>query len=143
MVIRVLDQSLFSKNPHKTTRTLVCEEGDCENTTRENKPFCSKHVENIDYVRGILTALKDQQNEQERAVAQGTRAIKKDSLTLKEIIQTLSQKGEKTLCYLSRHLQLSEDVLKVYAHYLVKKRIARKHSTNRGSETLILVRKKQ
>jgi len=138
MNIRTVDQSLFSKPSHTKTRTRICEEASCSNTTRENKPFCSNHVERADYVQDILHAIKNQEIEQEKALSQGIRAIKRDSLTVKEIILTLSQKGEKTINYLCRDLQLPEDVMLVYAKFLVKHKIAKRHRTHRGSETLVL-----
>ena len=104
--------------------------------------FWNDHLKDIDYVHNLLDVIKDQEVEQERALSQGTRAIKKDSLTVKEIVLVLSLNGQKTLNYLSRSLQLSEDVLKVYAKYMVAKRIAHSHTTHRGSKTLLLVKKK-
>ena len=141
MITRTLNRTAFSKGSYHK-RTLVCESGGCEKTTRENKPHCPDHLKDIDYIHNLLDVIKDQEVEQERALSQGIRAIKEDSLTVKEIVLTLSLKGQKTLNYLSRSLQLSEDVLKVYAKYLVEKRIAHSHATHRGSKTLLLVKKK-
>ena len=141
MIARTLNRTDFSKSNHHR-RTLGCESNGCENTTRENKPHCPEHLEEIEYVHNILHVLRQQGVEHERVISQGTRAIKKDSLTVREIILVLSLNGEKTLNYLGRCLQLSEDVLKVYAQYMVTKRIARSHTTHRGSKTLLLVKKK-
>ena len=141
MIARTLSRTSFSKNSYHK-RTLICESGGCKKTTRENKPHCPDHLEAIDYVHNLLDVIKDQKVEQEKALYKGTRAIKKDSLTVKEIVLVLSLNGQKTLNYLSRSLQLSEDVLEVYAKYMVAKRIAHSHTTHRGSKTLLLVKKK-
>lgn len=119
------------------TATKSCQADGCSASTREGKPFCPDHVEKHGYVQNILMLLQKQDEEIEKVAKQGSiRPIKNDSLTAKELVQHIHIHGARTLPRLSREFQIEEDVLTVYARYLVKNNRARMGRTSRGSKVL-------
>lgn len=122
----------------ETTTTRKCHENGCLQSTREGKPYCSKHVERHSYVQGILDTLAERHAEEERVRRQGADAVDPNGLTARELCLHLSLHGARTVERLCRELQLEAKVIEAYLGELARLGRVVTSRTNRGSTVVTL-----
>ena len=88
---------------HKGTRD--CEEKGCSKSTREGKPFCSKHIELSPYIQSIQAQL-DKRDAEEQVLEKGTRLIDRNGFFVREAVLLLRTK-DFTAKSFSRRLDIS------------------------------------
>lgn len=123
--------------------SMFCQVHGCDERTREGKPYCTKHIGQIPYIRGILDRLQSQEIEQKRVKIEGYRAIDLGGLTIQEILHHLEQHGQITIERLSRHLQLESVLLRHYLTRLQLDGFIKYGSTMRGNTVVKLCRNKR
>ena len=114
-------------------RATHCEVPDCGKATREGKPYCSDHVEEHPYVRDLLQALSDREDEEERVRKRGAREVDLDGVTAQEILGYVAIHGGRTIQRLSRELNLDQKTIRGYARALERGNKAHLTQTRRGS----------
>jgi len=134
MIVRTLDR----KQNHARTRGHVTKCDICLRGTREGKPYCTEHITHADYVQGIIQALEAQEEEHRKVSKRGMRAIKKNSLTVEELIKTIFSRGTATIERLSREMNLDYKLIETYSKYLARHKLARLGQSRRGSTTVTL-----
>lgn len=114
---------------------VLCETPGCPERTREGKPHCPEHLEDLPYVRGILDRLAERNAELERVDKNGWRAVELDGITATEITEYLRVYGERTLARIRReHLSKHpERVAQAYAEALAKAKRVTLGRTSRGN----------
>ena len=106
----------FELSQHRGSRH--CEAPGCDQSTREAKPFCPKHVELSPYVQNVMAALRDAELEISQVRQFGRRAVSPTRLVSQEILRDLGAHGPQSIRCLARKLGLEGDILSVYAHAL-------------------------
>lgn len=122
-------------------RAPRCEADGCGGPTREGKPFCSEHVESMDYVQGILAQMADRTTEIERVKKRGWKAVNVRGPVVGEIADYLNAHGERTIERIARevcHGTLRE-VLSHYVTAMKKAKLVTLGVSRRGSTTLQMV----
>lgn len=105
----------------------------CEETTREGKEYCTRHVENHDYVQDLMRRIKEREQQDYDVMMQGTSAVRMEGITVKEILLHLRQTGTKTIEGLAKALQLEKFVVQKYIFALRDSRQVEIISTARES----------
>ena len=118
-----------------------CEADGCNQATRENKPFCSDHVDQHPYVQAILATLAGDEEEIERIQARGKKAVDTDGSLVASILLQLEQNGERTLERLSRDLWVDKPIVETAVRELAKQGIVTLGMTKRKSTTAMLASK--
>jgi hypothetical protein len=118
-------------------KPVRCEEPGCNRTTREGKPYCSHHVERLEYVARLIEERKRREAEA-AAVAKGRRRADPCSVIAKEMLVQLRVHGPRTAARLSRTLNEDFDVVQRYARALKRAGVVSLSYTRRGSMTLHL-----
>ena len=113
--------------------TQHCGAPGCSRATRENKPYCSDHVDQHPYVQGLLGKLEGREAEEARVRRQGPRAVDTESLTSNEILQHLSFHGNRTVERLARELNLEIKTLHGYVRALKQEGLVTLSRNKRGS----------
>ena len=129
--MRLKVAELSSQSGATTTRT--CEARGCYDTTRENKPFCTKHVEEHPYVQRILDILREKEAEHQAVLERGSAAVDLTGLTAKELILHLSLHGSRTLERLCREFQIGAQVMRGYVEALTQNGYVVQGRTLRGN----------
>jgi acetolactate synthase regulatory subunit len=124
----------FLVPPRRSTRNQVrtCETPRCEQTTRENKPYCSEHVEEHPYVQRIKARLEAQEAEVARVEKRGVRAVSLTGLTSREIVLQLVLHGDRTVARLARDLSLTAEVVTAYVRAMARRNQVVLQETRRG-----------
>jgi hypothetical protein len=86
----------------------------CEETTREGKEFCTRHVKNHSYIQDLMSRMKDRDKEDHDVMMEGSSAVNLDGITVQEIMIHLRQTGTKTIEGLAKALQLEKFILQKY-----------------------------
>lgn len=127
----------WKENDQRRTRSRKCELRSCDNTTRENKPYCPDHVEHNEYVSKLVEALEERERVT-AAVKKGRAKPKASDLLSKEILLELRVHGPRTAARLSRSLNEDFKVIERYAKALKKEKLVELTKTRRGTMTLHL-----
>jgi hypothetical protein len=114
-------------------RAKHCERPDCGKATREGKPYCSDHVDDHPYVRGLIEALAAREAEEARVRKRGARAVDLDGVTAREILGYVAIHGGRTVQRLARELNLDIQTIKGYARALERGKRVHLTSTRRGA----------
>jgi hypothetical protein len=120
------------------TTVMRCEIGACRNSTREQKPFCSLHVEQNTYVRGLLSTLEGQEKEEARVRRSGARAVDSQGLNAIEILRQLRFHGDQTAERLALTIRIDLELVEVYVRALAKENLIFLGRTERGSTIVSL-----
>lgn len=118
--------------PH-TPSTRGCKVDNCEQMTREGKPFCPEHVDEHPYVQNLLSSLADRQAEEERVRSAGAPEVDIDGITARELVLHLSLHGARTVERIARELQLDAEIVRGYVAALHERDLITQSTTNRGS----------
>ena len=112
----------------------------CNGPTKGNKHYCSTHIEQAPRVQWIRAQLAAQESEiQAIKRKNSTSAIKKDSLTVKEIVNILHHRGPKTFAGLAKELYMDIGVVKVYARYMYQMALVSFQTNKRRSDQFIVL----
>lgn len=104
-------------------RTAYCEV--CNQVTQSGKRYCSEHIEQSDYIRKLQEKLTAYEDEPAQVIKFGLSSICPRSLVLQDILLLLREYGPTSTVELLKHFDLDLNTLRVYANYLVSKRLAR------------------
>jgi len=86
----------------------------CEETTREGKEYCTRHVENHSYIQDLMARMKERDREDHAVMMNGSSAVNLNGITVQEIMIHLRQTGTKTVEGLAKALQLEKYILQKY-----------------------------
>jgi len=117
---------------HKGTRN--CEAQGCSKSTREGKPFCSKHVESSPYIQSIQRQL-DNRAIEEAMLEGGRRLLNQNGFFVRESLLLLRTK-DFTAKSFSRRLDISHKAAERLIDLLVRWGYARRVKTSRGGSTV-------
>lgn len=117
---------------HKGTRD--CEVVGCSKSTREGKPFCSKHIESAPYIQEILGKLAARAEEEE-ILDRGRKLIPQDGFFVRESILLLRTK-DFTIKSFSRRLDISHKAAARLVELLLRWGHAKESKTSRGGKTI-------
>ena len=90
----------------------------CGRPTREGKPFCPDHVEELPYVASLLCELAAQAAEQQAVSKKGAGAVDVDGTTARELLHLLQLHGPRTVQRLGRELNIKPALVADYARAL-------------------------
>jgi len=110
-----------TSGPQTTKCVFIINDNTCNRQTFAGKSYCLKHIENSPYIQNIIKQLKEKKNEEAQVNIKGTKAIGKNSLTIREILSSLIG-GGRPISTLSKDLHLKQDILKIYIKYLKSKK---------------------
>lgn len=110
-----------------------CQLANCGTSTREGKPYCSSHVEEIPYVQRILHELELREKESKR-LDRG-RYIDVDGHLVRETLLLLDQ-GSYTSAKLARLLDLNHAAAETLIRMMFRKKLAKMGRTDRGATTI-------
>ena len=131
-----MNQSYFEHSGY-TSRNRDCFAPGCMNSTREGKPFCSKHVEMHPYIQEVVALINSRATELSD-IAKG-RHVKEDSSLFEEIIVHITNLGPKTIERLARDLMISIPVIKKLIKTMKKQKLIRIGRSKRGSTVVEVI----
>lgn len=117
---------------HKGTRN--CESVGCSKSTREGKPFCSKHIEQGAYIRSVIARLAEAAKE-EAILESGRGKVQLDGFYVREALLLLRTK-DFTVKSFSRRLDISHKATDTLIRLLVKEGLAKRKKSTRGGDTI-------
>jgi len=131
--------SLFGLRPllpdpglHKGTRD--CEADGCRKTTREGKPYCSKHIELGSYIQEVLTEL-DRAATEEAILESGRGEVPRQGFYVREALLLLRTK-DFTVKSFSRRLDISHKATDRLICFLIQWGLAKRSRSQRGGDTI-------
>lgn len=116
--------------------TRYCQRSGCGVATRAGKPFCSAHVEDHPYVRGLLSLIAEMRSEAALVRVRGARAVDTRALSSQEILRFLRVHGERSVPRLARDLNIPLEILEFYVKALGSRNLVALRENKRGA-TLI------
>lgn len=111
----------------------------CNNNTREQKPYCSEHLELNAYAGKVIQELREMEAEDERVsrlAIRGNEAI--HTLNAQEIVNKLRHEGERTVKGLAKDLNLDLRIVWAYIRALTTKKVVIVGTTDRGDPKVSL-----
>lgn len=90
----------------------------CGRPTREGKPFCPDHVEELPYVASLMCELAAQAAEHQAVSKNGAGAVNVDGTTARELLHLLQLHGPRTVQRLGRELNIKPGLVSDYARAL-------------------------
>lgn len=127
-----LRRLLPESGSHKGTRD--CESPDCTKSTREGKPFCSKHIESSPYIRVILAKLA-KRDQEVKILEDFVKEIPLNGFFVREALLLLRTK-DFTIKAFSRRLDISHKAAERLIAFLIEKDYAKLLKTTRGGRTV-------
>lgn len=112
--------------------TRHCELEGCRKATNGRKPYCTKHLTKMPYVRQVQQRILDRQAEWDRVEATGSRAVNAQGITAREILEYVKIHGPCTVRRLSKDLSMGRELLDPYVKSLRRKSHIRLTANNRG-----------
>lgn len=109
----------------------------CGDTTREQKPFCSRHVTHHPYAAALVAQLARQREEHQAVAREGPAAVDTRGLTASELLRLLHQRGPQTVQRLSRELNLAKTLVTSYARALAEVGLVELSSSRRRRKLLV------
>ena len=138
-----------SREHRSRTETRTCEEPGCNEKTKEEKPYCKKHILQSPYVMRLQQMMKAREAE-EAAASKGSPHLSShltehpDSLPIQELLTFLEMEGAKTIDSLAKNLQLDKATVKRYAKYLESQgRVFLRRGKRKGQLFIHLVEEKR
>jgi predicted HTH transcriptional regulator len=120
---------------HKGTRE--CEVTGCGKTTREGKPYCSKHIEHAPYIQEVQRRLDRRAGEESLLEDEtGTKTIPCDGFFVNEAILLLRTR-DFTIKSFSRRLDITHKAAERLIVHLVEWGHAKRKKTSRGGNTVV------
>lgn len=116
-----------------------CQLTDCNERTRERKPYCPAHIDRSPYIRDLLDVLEQSEAEMANILERGVRAARLDSLMAQEIKLQLELHGRRTVDRLARDLACDRAVVLAYAKRLARAGHVRLGETTRGRALIVPV----
>lgn len=117
----------------------VCSIDGCRSTTRNRKPYCTRHVDNHPHVQELLQRMEDRIAEDQNVNMKGSDVANLHGITSKEILLQLRLNGPRTIERLERELRLTRSIVYKYAVALKKNGVVEFNTTSRGNITVELV----
>ncbi|MCA8924041.1 MAG: winged helix-turn-helix domain-containing protein [Planctomycetes bacterium] len=105
-------------NPRHTSKP--CQRSDCEESTREGKPFCPQHVDHNPYAQHLLAKLEDLEREHRRVRLRGPAGVNLQGETCQEILRELGQQGRCSVARLAQTLALPYPLISSYVQALAR-----------------------
>jgi len=114
---------------------MICEFPGCEETTRENKPYCPEHVEHHSYVAGIVAELAARENEIKRVKKVGAKGVRLDGTVVDDLLSYLDEVGPRTVQRINRERMFNTTiaVTTVYVEVMAEAGLVKLGKTKRGS----------
>lgn len=97
---------------------VLCAAPGCSNPTRERKPYCTEHIDQLDYVQQLKDTLASVEEEQALVRRRGAKAVDLSGITAQEILRELRLHGDRTARRLSRDLKLESELVDAYLRAL-------------------------
>lgn len=122
------------------SQTRKCEVPECDQSTREGKPYCSEHVGKNSYAAKVLADIARRDAEDTFVLNPRTKVkdYPIDGVTARAIVQNVRENGTRTKERLCRELNIEKKLLDAYSKALIRSGVLRLGRTGRGSETLSL-----
>ncbi len=117
---------------HKGTSN--CKAKRCPKSTRDGKPYCSRHIEEAPYVKAILKKLANRAKE-EKLLVEAKRSLAPDSFLIRETILLLRTK-DYSAKGLARRLDIPHVASKRLIFLMNKKGLAKRHESSRGEVSI-------
>lgn len=117
---------------HKGTRE--CDVVECGKTTREGKPYCSKHIEQAPYIQEVQARLD--RRAAEEAVLEAGAFVPCDGFFINEAILLLRTR-DFTVKSFSRRLDISHKAAERLLVLLIEWGHASRKKTSRGGNTIV------
>jgi len=111
----------------------------CEETTREGKEYCPRHVERHAYIQDLMNRMAEREREDHDVMMRGSVAVNLGGITVQEIMIHLRQTGTKTIEGLAKGLQLDKSILQKYVFALRDRKQVEIISTARESMAVRLL----
>jgi hypothetical protein len=118
---------------HKGTRE--CDVVDCKKTTREGKPFCSKHIEQAPYIQEVQGRL-DKRAAEEAILEAGNESVPCEGFFVNEAILLLRTR-DFTVKSFSRRLDVTHRAAERLLVLLIEWGHASRKKTSRGGNTIV------
>lgn len=112
--------------------TRHCELDGCVRATTGRKPFCSNHLEEMPYVRGVQERILARRTEWDAVEKRGVRAVDLEGTTALEILEYSRVHGPCTVRRLAKDLSMERSLLDPYVASLRKHRLIRLTANKRG-----------
>lgn len=136
--VRIVDRTRAVQQSRKSL-SRPCAHPGCRQKTREGKPYCPEHIENLTQVKEILAQLEGKRAEEEVANLGGWKSINRDGITTHEILQMLDLHGPRTMERLARDLKLTEVQISSYIKALKSWNLVTTRRTARGSTIVSII----
>lgn len=116
-----------------------CDHKGCKHATREGKPYCSEHVEQLDYVREVQGRIEAREVELVAVAKRGAKAVDVHGIVAREVLCSLWTYGERSVARLSRELNVDFELLLHYVVRLRRAKLITQTSPRRGAGKVKLV----
>ncbi len=119
-------------------RSGRCSHSGCAKRPSEQKPYCSDHLDELPYVKELLTSHDHIDDEHARVKKQGARAVDVNGHTACEILRFLTHDGDRSVAKLARDMGLEESLIKHYLRKLQTERLIRISPKAKGTPMVSL-----
>lgn len=131
MNAKTMNKWLSQRRKRKKPRH--CDMEGCSQATREGKPYCSDHVEELPYVLEVQQRIAAREDEQAEAAKRGARAIDPYGPTARDILLSLWVNGERSVARLAREMNLDFQLVQEYVKRLKKAKLIEQIPARRGA----------
>jgi len=136
LVLRAVRAAVAASKPKGSHK---CLHPGCLGTTREKKPYCSRHVHKHPYASSVIAEIAHREREINRVACDPSSARAGDG-TAKELLVHLIQAETLTLKRLSRHMNLPLEIVQAYASALERAGKVTLDRSSRGRDRATLAR---
>lgn len=126
-------------NPTGRKKPTHCDQAGCSQATREGKPYCSDHVEELPYVLQVQARIEAREAELAAVSKRGARAVDVHGIVAREVLCSLWIHGERSVARLARELNVEFELLLLYISRLRKAKMITQTSPRRGAGQVTLV----
>lgn len=125
-------------NPTGRKKPTHCDQPGCVQATREGKPYCSDHVEQLSYVGQVQARIEARERELSDVAKRGARGVDVHGIVAREILCSLWIHGERSVARLARELNVEFEQLRLYIARLRKAKMISQTSPRRGAGEVTL-----
>jgi len=102
----------------------------CHQPTNK-KPYCIDHIENIPYVKDLMSKINDKDSELALVKKRGMEVIQEGSIIVEEIADLLFQE-KKPLAKIAQEISIKEAIARIYLTYMEKHQLVKIVATTGG-----------